>query len=329
MGDLAGLPPMRTKVMGKTGLEVSIVAIGGGRVGWSKDRPIDDEIGMRTIWTALEAGTALIDTAPGYMQGRSERIIGRALRERPDLAEGVLVTTKIGHPVPEFDYSFDQTMRSVEFSIENLKRDHFPILYVHDPTLDDFDRVMGREPGEPGTLGALRKLKEQGVVDNIGVGINNPRVNEVFIETGEFDCSLVPECYSLMNQYGLKRIFPAAERYGMGIATAEALEKGFLALGVRPNIEHRDRQFSPESLANTKRIQDLCAHYGISLAAAAVQYPVRHPQVHTTIVGARTPEQARQNILAARERIPEDFWTEVQPLIRHWDLGAGDRPQTA
>ena len=143
-------------------------------------------------------------------------------------------------------------MRSVEWSIEHLQRNHFPILYIHDPTLDHFDRVMGREPGEPGTLAALRKLKEQGVVDNIGVGINNPRINEVFIETGEFDCALVPEAYSLLNQYGLRRIFPAAERYDMGIATAEALEKGFLALGVRPNVVHRDRNFSPECLAHTR-----------------------------------------------------------------------------
>ncbi len=329
MGDRVDLPPMRTKVMGKTGLDVSIVAIGGGRVGWSKDRPLDIDIGMRTIWTAIEAGATLIDTAPGYQNGRSEEIIARALRERPDLARGVMVTTKVGHPVPEFDFSYDQTMRSVEWSIEHLQRTHFPILYIHDPTLDHFDRVMGREPGEPGTLAALRKLKEQGVVDNIGVGINNPRINEVFIETGEFDCALVPEAYSLLNQYGLRRIFPAAERYDMGIATAEALEKGFLALGVRPNVVHRDREFSLECLAYTEKIQELCAHYGISLAAAAIQYPVRHSQVHTTIVGARTPEQARQNVLAAREVIPEDFWTEVQPLIRHWDLGSGDRPQTA
>ena len=94
MGDRVDLPPMRTKVMGKTGLEVSIVAIGGGRVGWSKDRPLDIDVGMRTIWTALEAGATLIDTAPGYQNGRSEEIIARALHERPDLARGVMVTTK-------------------------------------------------------------------------------------------------------------------------------------------------------------------------------------------------------------------------------------------
>ncbi len=85
------------------------------------------------FWTALEAGTTLIDTAPGYQNGKSEEIIARALSERPDLAKGVTVTTKVGHPVPEFDFSYDQTMRSVEWSIEHLERSHFPTLYVHDP----------------------------------------------------------------------------------------------------------------------------------------------------------------------------------------------------
>ncbi len=84
----------------------------------------------------------------------------------------------------------------------------------------------------PGTLAALRKLKEQGVVDNIGVGINDPRINEVFIETGEFDCALVPEAYSLMNQYGLKRVFPRPpKRFNMGIATAESSGEGIPCLG--------------------------------------------------------------------------------------------------
>ncbi|MBI2939157.1 MAG: aldo/keto reductase [Chloroflexi bacterium] len=321
MSDSVDLPPIRKRVLGKTGIEVSIVAVGGGRFGWSKDAPLDPDVGVQTVWTALECGATLIDTAPRYLHGQSEAIVARALRQRPDLAAGVTVTTKVAHPVPEFDYSYDQVMRSVDWSVKHLEREHFPILYLHDAPLALLDRVMGREPGEPGALAALRNLKDQGIIGNIGVGINDPTVNVVYIETGEFDCALVPEAYSLLNQLALERILPAAERFDMGIAVAEVLEKGFLAVGVRPDVVHRDRRFSPECIAHTRKIQELCGRYGISLAAAAIQYATRHPRVHTAIVGARTPAQARQNVRAAREPIPEDFWAELQPLIRHWEAG--------
>jgi D-threo-aldose 1-dehydrogenase len=180
--------------------------------------------------------------------------------------------------------------------------------------------------GAGGALQALRKLQADGVVAHIGIASNYPDDNAPFVETGEFEMAVVPDAFSLLNQVALERILPAAERFGMGVVVATPLEKGLLAVGSRavnmPGVIPSTRHFSPEVVARVAAIEDVCARHGVSLLAAALQFVTRHPAVATTIPGARQPAEARANARAAGERIPPEFWQEVQPLIATWDVVA-------
>jgi D-threo-aldose 1-dehydrogenase len=317
-----------TRRLGKTGVEVTTVGIGTAWIGLrtlvdgTTERHLDEELAVRTIHAGLEGGIRLIDTAALYLGSQAERIVARALRERPDLAAGTIVETKCCRLPGGSDYTYEGAMRSVEGSLERLGATRIELLYIHDPPADAVDQVTGKG----GALEALRKLQAEGVVGHVGIASNYPDDNAPFVETGEFAIAVVPDAYSLLSQVALERIFPAAERFGMGVVVATPLERGLLALGVsgarERNAEFYARRFSPEVLAQVERMEAVCARHGVSLLAAALQYVTRHPVVATTIPGPRSPDEAAANAAAARAPIPEALWAELAPLVRSWDIVA-------
>ena len=317
MPDANLLPELPRKKLGRTGLEVTTIGLGGGPIGQQGGSP-NEELAVQTVWAALEAGVTLIDTAPFYQNLNSERYIGRALRERPDLAKNVVVETKVGHLPDPFDYSYDITMRSVAGSLERLGLSHLSVVYIHDAPIELFSRVLATD----GALGALRKLQAEGVVGHIGIAVNDPDKNAPYIETGEFESAVVPEAYSLLNLRATERIFPAAERFGMGIVIATPVEKGILATGSQGWVGHIRRNFSPEVVDQVGRMEVVCARHGVPLLAAALQFLTRHPAVTTSIPGAVMPDEARANATAGRLVIPEELWGELLPLVRSWSREA-------
>lgn len=321
---------MQTKVLGRTGLEVSVVGLGAAFLGMARVdaaagsyddlvMSVDKELGTKTVLAALEAGCTLIDTASLYGSGRSEEIIGRALAERPDLAARCLVTTKVGRTLAGQDYSYDGVMRGIEACLRRLGLDQLQIVYIHDPMGVDPALVMEADRA----LGALRQLQREGVIRYIGTAADDPRTNVTYIETGEFDAAVVPRAWSLINRYAEERILPAAVRHNVGLVVATSLERGLLATGPKPGVHYFERSYSPACQAHVARIQALCRAYEIPLAAAALQWVTRHPQVASTVAGARFPEEARANAAAAEYPIPEDFWAELAPLVLHWDDAVG------
>ncbi len=277
----------------------------------------DEDLAAETIIAAIESGSTLIDTALIYGSTGSERIIGRVLASRPDLADRATVVTKVGSVPGERDYSYDAVMRHVEGSQERLRLDTFALLSIHDAMDYPMDQVMA----DNGALGALRKLQDEETVRYIGTGMNDPHTTEPYIETGEFDVCVVPNAWSLLNRLGAERILPAAEKHDVGILLAQPLERGLLAVGASSGIEFHRRSFSEACLAHVTEIEAICAHHSIPLLALALQYELLHPRVSAVIPGARTPEEAVQNARASEVEIPEALWEELLPILRHWELG--------
>jgi D-threo-aldose 1-dehydrogenase len=319
---------MKTKTLGRAGVEVSIVGLGTAFLGIptpnqaaveysSEGTRMDEDLCIRTVHAAIEAGCTFIDTAPLYGGTLSEKAIGCALKLRPDLAAKCSVTTKAGSLREGQDYSFDGILRSVEASQERLGIEQFDVIYIHDAMDVPMEAVMGKD----GALAALRKLQNEGVVRAVGTAANEPETNAVYLETGEFDAAVVPEAWSLLNQLAAERILPAAEKHNVGLLIATPVERGLLATGPVSEINYHDRNFSQECLDHVAKIQALCQDYNIPMVAAALQWCVRHPQVAATIPGARTPDEARENAKAAEVEIPKAFWDDLAPLVRHWEKG--------
>ncbi len=324
---------MRQNTLGRTGLSVSIVGLGAAFIGiphpnqaaqeYAEGRPLgtpssmDEELGVATVHAALEAGCTLVDTAALYGGTRSERIIGRALKARPDLAAGCTVTTKAGRLREGHDYSADGVRAHVKASLERLGLQRLELVYIHDPMGCPVDQVLGKG----GALEGLRRLQEEGVLGHVGVAADDPETNAFYIETGEFEAVVVPEAWSLLNQLAADRILPAAEKYDVGLVVATPVERGLLATGPVKGVDYLSRDFSPECLEHVGKIHSLCKQFEIPLGAAALQWCVRHPRVTATVPGARTPDEAVQNARAGSFRISDEFWSELEPLVRHWEKG--------
>ena len=292
------------------------MGLGCGPIGRRPDNSVDEEVGLQTVLAALDSGVRLLDTAALYLDGVSERLVGEALRQRPDLKGEIVVETKV-RDRRDFGYSADETRRSVETSLRRLGLDHLPVVYVHDPPAALLDRVLAPD----GAVAALRQLQAEGVVGHVGIASNNPWDNAPYVETGEFEVAVVPDAYSLLNQTALERIFPAAERFGMGVVVATPVERGLLATGVKAARwgEHANRRFSPESVAQVEKLEAICDRHGVSLLAVALQYVTRHPVVSATIPGSRSPDEARANTAAMLEPIPDALWTELEPELRTFE----------
>ncbi len=311
---------MRKNILGRTGLETPIVGLGTIFIG-SQDplNPMaanfDEDLGAETVVAAIEAGSTWIDTAPLYASTVSEKIIGNVLKSRPDLKDQCTVVTKAGNYHTGQDHSYDTVLRSVSESLERLGLSKFEIVYVHDAIKTPFDVVMGKD----GAFTALRKLQAEGVVSYIGAATNDPKINVLYIETGEFDAAVVPNAWSLLNQIAAERILPAAEKHNVGISCGTPLERGLLATGPVEGAEYARRNFSSECVAHVGKMQELCKSHGIPLLAASLQWPSRHPQVGLAIPGSRNPEEAVENAKAGSVDIPEAFWEDLKPMVKHWD----------
>jgi D-threo-aldose 1-dehydrogenase len=306
-----------TKVLGKTGVQVTTLGAGCAWLGRRADGSIDQDAGVATILAALDAGIRLIDTASLYAQSTAEVAVGEALRRRPELSTRVVVETKV-RDVRDFHYTADETRRSVETSLKRLQLDHIHVVYIHDPPANMLRQVMAAD----GALAALRRYQSEGVIGHVGIASNNPWDNAPYVETGEFEAAVVPDAFSLISQVARERIFPAAERFGMGVVVATPLERGLLATGtraLRPE-DHINRSFSVEVLRHVEQLEEVCARHNVSLLAAALQYVVRHPVVATTIPGFRSPEQPGASVEAMLERIPDACWEEIEPLVRDFNV---------
>jgi D-threo-aldose 1-dehydrogenase len=311
---------METRKLGRTDLQIPVIGLGAMFIGApASDAPseMDEDLAIQTVVAAIESGSTFIDTAPVYGGLASERAIGRVLRERPELAEKATVVTKVGARPGEKDYSYDAVMRHVEGSQERLGMKTFDLLSIHDAMGHAIEEVLAKD----GALGALRKLQDEGTVRYIGSAMNDPYTNEPYIETGEFDVAVVPNAWSLINRVAENRIFPAAEKHGVGLLMAQPFERGLLAKGAKSGAYFHRRNFSEECLAHVSEIESLCERYGHPLAAVSLHYILRHPLVGAVIPGARTPEEATQNAKASEIEISEAFWDELTPMLRHWEAG--------
>ncbi len=317
---------MRRKRLGRTELQLPIVGIGTAftgipsqnkTVGEYEGAPsqVDEALGIETLVAAIDAGCAFFDTAVLYGRGVSEKMLGEALRQRPAAKANTIISTKAGRSHEGYDYSFDGILCSVEGSLERLGLDRLEIVYIHDAMGQPMADVLAAD----GALGALRHLQRQGVIKHIGTAANDPPTNLAYIKTGEFDCAVIADSWSLINQTAEREIFEAAARHDVGLVTATPIERGLLVTGPQADTKYLNRRFNQDVLDHVSEIQALCTRHDTPMLAVALQWCARHPQVASTIPGARIPAEAEASLAAAQLEIPQALWDELAPLVKHFD----------
>src|SRR3979490_779938 len=193
----------------------------------------------------------------------------------------------------QFDYSYDGTMRSFEDSLQRLALERMDICFIHD--LDVFTRG-GEQPAVfkqamDGCWRALEKLRSEGVVKAIGVGVNEWQVCHEALKRRDFDCFLLAGRYTLLEQDALDEFLPLCVARGATVAVGGGFNSGILATGARPGAKYNYGTAPDHVMARVARLEGVCSEFGVPLPAAALQFVTAHPAVPTFISGTRTAEQ--------------------------------------
>ncbi|GAA4042014.1 aldo/keto reductase [Nonomuraea soli] len=290
-------------------MRVPALGLGGGPLG-NYLRPISDAQAQAVMHTAWEAGIRYYDTAPFYGLGLSEIRMGRALRHRP--RSEYILSTKVGRlvkPGPgapgifaisdtrhaEWDFSRDGVLRSLEQSLGRLGVSRIDLLLLHDP---DHHWPQALDEAFP----ALADLRSQGVVRAIGVGMNQSRMLVDFVRHADPDVILAANQATLLRRSAFEELLPLCHERGITVVAAGVFHRGVLT-----GAEPVPREVEPIAAA--------CDRHGVPLAAAAMQFPLRHPAVGSVLLGAHEPEQVLANVAAFGRRVPEALWEELCPGV--------------
>jgi D-threo-aldose 1-dehydrogenase len=313
---------MRAAIIGTTNVQVTAMSLGCGPFGdmWAQ---VPDDQAVATVHAAFEQGVRYFDTAPVYGVGKSERRLGLGLAGLP--REDLTVSTKVGRVLqdddgivpPSFDYTPDAVKRSLEGSRERLGIDRFDIVHVHDPERHVDAAIDGAFP-------TLRGMKDSGEIGAVSCGTNFSEPLVRFISEGLVDCVLISGQWTLLDQTAGRELLPLALERGVAVIAASVFNSGILAdpEGDPAFVNFKYRPPSPEIVERTGRIRDVCRAHGVSIKAAAIQFPFTHPSVSTVLLGCRSAREVVSNVADMATDIPPTLWSDLasEGLI---DLGAG------
>jgi D-threo-aldose 1-dehydrogenase len=164
------------------------------------------------------------------------------------------------------------------------------------------------------TYPVLDDLRRQGVVKAIGLGMNQWQMLWDFAHAGDFDCFLLAGRYTLLEQAPLQRFLPMCAEKKISIIIGGPYNSGILATGATESAHYNYMRATPEILKRVQQIEAVCTRHGVSLPAAALQFPLGHPAVASVIPGARSVAELHANLDYFRQAIPADFWVELKEL---------------
>lgn len=282
---------------------------------------VSSEQSEATLRAALAAGVTYFDTAPHYAVGVSEQRVGAVLSTID--REAFVLSTKVGrilqpgrarHDIfddtPElhssFDFSADGVARSLEASLQRLGLDRVDIVYVHDPD-DHMDEAIDE------AFPLLMQWRDEGVVGAIGAGMNHAEPLARIVREVDVDVVLLAGEYTLLDQNAARELLPLCAARGVRVTAAGVFNSGVLA---NPT-DDATFFYAPASapiIERARAMRDACAVHGVSLSAAAMQFPLRHPAVETVLVGMRSPDEVAANTAAFATPIPDELWPVLAEL---------------
>jgi len=328
MTSLAALP---RRDLGRTGLKVSVLGFGGAPLG-DLYSELDDAAAIAAVERAFQLGINLLDTSPLYGHGLSEHRCGTAIRRVP--RRDIVISTKVGRWMDPFhargsgsgyaggqphraviDYSYDGTMRSVEQSLLRLGIDRIDLLLIHDVDVwtHGRDAIEDRfREAMTGAYVALDRLRADGVVAGIGIGVNEADMCVRFANAGSFDAMLLAGRYSLLEQPALAQFLPLAEQRGIAVLLGGVFNSGILATGAVPGAKYNYKDAPADILEKVARIERVCAAHNVALPVAALHFAIGAPAVASLVLGAQRPEEVDRNVNALLARVPDALWADLK-----------------
>ncbi len=305
---------MKTRKIGTTDIDASVVALGtwaiGGGVWWGES---DDERSIRAIQAALDAGVTMIDSAPAYGFGRSEEVVGKAIQGRRDK---VILATKCGlwwhddRGTTAFkmkEYTVKRTLQpetirqELEFSLKRLKTDYIDLYQTHWPSLDPENEPIAD------TMECLLKLKKEGKIRAIGASNVDIAVIKEYQAVGILDA--IQPRYSMVDRAIEQELIPYCIEQNISSLAYSPLEQGLLTGKITKDQTFKEGEFRNQLIwlkpENRRKVidmldgwQDLTEQYNCSLAQLVIAWTVEQPGITFALCGARKPEHSAQNAAA-------------------------------
>jgi len=317
---------MKQRFLGGQGPRVSEIGFGAWAIGgqWGGQ---DDRESVAALHAAIDAGVNLIDTAPGYGDGRSERVIAEAISDRRGDVFVATKTPPADGPWPpspycrwEDRYSAAYIRDNVHQRLNGLKAERIDLLQLHSWT-----RAWNDDP-QP--LLTLRQLRDEGKVGLIGLCTPEQDQNCVVDLMRDGLVDVVQVIFNIFDQEAAAQIFSTAAETRTGVIVRVALDEGSLTGKyaedhVFPDDDFRRHYFAGDRMARTVRrveaIRDQCASYGLfdefSMADVAIKFALAPKAVSSVIVGTRSVDQAVRN--ARISELPDLPESLIRDLRNH------------
>ncbi|WP_182899063.1 aldo/keto reductase [Microbispora sp. H10830] len=323
---------MEQRVLGRTGRQVGVVGLGAWQLGadWGE---VSEADALATLNAAVDAGTTLIDTADVYGDGRSERVIGKLIKER----SGLTVATKMGRRVQQTPdaYTLDNFRAWTDRSRANLGVDTLDLVQLHCPPSAVFETDE--------VFDALDTLVAEGRIAAYGVSVET--VAEALTAIARPGVATVQIILNAFRLKPLDEVLPAAEKAGVGIIARVPLASGLLSGKYGPQTvfaedDHRNFNRQGEAfdvgetfsgveygvgLQAVERLRGLVPE-GMTMAQFALRWIIDQPGVSVVIPGARNPRQAEANAAAAQfpplpaethDAVRQVYDDLVRPQVHH------------
>jgi aryl-alcohol dehydrogenase-like predicted oxidoreductase len=309
---------MEYRLLGRTGLRVSAVGFGA----WQLGNPLwggpGEALSIELVRTALGAGCNFFDTAPGYGDGTSEQLLGKALQGRRDAA---VVCTKFGHAVTgRADFSAAALRPSLEGSLRRLQTDYVDVLLLHNPPADLLDGTKAAE-----LYAELEALQGEGKVRAFGASIDTG--NDLRSLAQATNSGTAEVLFNALHQ-DARRAFDEAARRGVGLIAKVPLDSGWLSgkYDEHSRFDGIRSRWSPEVVVRRAAlVQELRALLppGLPLALAALGFCLDHREIATVIPGVQNRAQLEANLAAVSVTLPAASLAAIHAL---WETEIAANP---
>lgn len=293
---------MEYRVLGKTGLQVSVVSFGAAPLG-GMFGAVDERSAAATVGNALNLGINFFDTSPYYGGGLSEQRLGKALAPHRD---EVIIGTKTGRFTEDrFDYCPPRIRESLERSLRLLNTDYVDIFQLHDIEFVRLDDVFDDSYSE------LVKLREEGKCRFIGMTAYPLHTLRRAVAETELDMVLSYAHHTLVNTQLATDLLPVCQQRGTAVINAAAVSLGLLtSMGTR----HANHPAGPEIQAAADRGRRYCSERGVDIGFLANQFSIQRSNCPTTLIGTTSVEHLETAARAASEAIDDELLAEVLAL---------------
>ncbi|HHB90206.1 MAG TPA: aldo/keto reductase [Anaerolineae bacterium] len=309
---------MEYRKMGRTGLKLSEVSLGG----WlTFGGQLDDETSFAILNKAVDLGVNFIDLADVYARGNAERVVGRWLKgkKRSDFVISSKVYWPMSDNVNDRGLSRKHIMESIEGSLKRLGVDYLDIYFCH--------RFDEETPVEEVVL-AMTDLVRQGKILYWGTSVWEADQIEDAVELARHWLGYQPFVeqprYNMLDRHIEDAIMPMCAEKGLGLVVWSPLAQGVLTTkyldgipeGSRATYSHWIKEdLTPENIERVKKLNALAGDLGLTMPQLALAWILRRPEISSVIVGASRPEQLEENVKASGVRLSDDVLEEIERIL--------------